>query len=179
VIPSGRVPATLTLMTIAEELEGTGGVNALAADLRTTFLLLNEGRYRALTRMFGISRADANIVTLVALGALAQASHEQFQRMMRMPGGPTRGDAELGLAALNELAYGIGGPASRQMPFFGGLLVLAVAGAMSGPTAVRSVRAMRQSVRRMHQASLHRYGHLIGRPHPHHDPHHAESHHAA
>jgi hypothetical protein len=166
-------------MSIVEELEGSGGVNALAADLRTTLLLLNEGRYWALTRMFGISRADANLVTLVALGALAQASHEQFQRMMRMPGGPTRADAGLGLAAINELAFGIAGPGSRQMPVFGGLLAIAVAGAMSGPAAARSVRAMRQSARRLHQASLHRYGHLIGRPHPHHDSHQAESHHAS
>ena len=48
--------------TAAEEVYGG---NLVVADLRTLLMLVNEARYRALERLFGLPRNQANILTLV------------------------------------------------------------------------------------------------------------------
>jgi hypothetical protein len=54
-----------------------GGAKLLFTDARVAFLLLDEARYRALARLFGVPRDKSFLVTTIALGTLAQALHDK------------------------------------------------------------------------------------------------------
>ncbi len=140
-----------------------GGIRRLRTDLRAGVLLADYVRHRALERAFGISREQANALTLVLMMMAAEGLHEHADRMLRGPGGPTRVDAVLGGALLRELVYDVGGPQSRETPLFGSLVLLAVIGGMTGPTARRALRGARTSSGRARLRFNRRYGRLLGR----------------
>jgi hypothetical protein len=121
---------------------------------------MNEARYRTVQRLFGVERDQSWLVSLVALGVLGQAAHAGLRRIAQGPG-PSRGDLLLGAGAVKEIAYGIAGPSSRNVPGFGALVAVAVTGHLARPVLARSFRDLRTSGDAMVRAFHHRYGHLI------------------
>jgi hypothetical protein len=142
-------------------LGDVGGAVLLVSDLRVALLLLDEARYRAVHRLFGVSREESWPVTLIALVLLAQATHDKLEQTLTGPGGPTRADAVLGVAALRELLTGIPGPSSRDTPLLGTLMTIAVLGAMARPGLNRAVHYIRTSSHRAQLSFNHRYGHRL------------------
>ena len=86
-------------------------------------LLLNAARYRALKRMFGIGRADANLVTLVAAAAVVDAAGRGTARLTA-PGAPAPANVALSAAAGGSALSAIAGTAIAGGG--GGLLALAI-----------------------------------------------------
>lgn len=137
-----------------------GGIRLLISDTRVGLLLLNEARYRSIHRLFGVDRDQSWLVSLVALGVLGHAAHNGLRRIAQGPN-PTSGDLLLGAGALREISYGIGGPSARNVPGFGALVAVGVAGHLARPVLSRSFRDLRISGDRMARAFHHRYGHLL------------------
>jgi hypothetical protein len=146
---------------VALELEDVGGARLLVSDIRVALLLLEEARYRAVKRLFGVSRDQSWPVTLIALALLAGAAHDKAEQMLTGPGGPTRADVALGAAALRELLVGIPGPSLRDTRMVATLLTIAVVGAKVRPGLSRTVHGVRTSTHRVRQSVNHRYGHLL------------------
>jgi hypothetical protein len=140
-----------------------GGIKRLRTDFRAGVLLADHVRHRALERGFGISSDQANVLTFVLLLMAAEGLHEQTDKALHGPGGPTRADGVLGAALLRELVYNLGGRESRETPLFGSLVLLAVIGGMTGPTAKRALRGARTSSGRARLRFNRRYGRLLGR----------------
>jgi hypothetical protein len=139
------------------------GAKLLISDLRVAYLLINEARNRTLERLLGVSREQANMVTLVALLMLAEGSHGRAQRLRDVQG-PSRLDTMLGAAVLREAIYGIGGAAADETRMFGVLIALAVVGRLSVPSIRRAIHGASTHSRRARSYFNHRYGHLIPRP---------------
>jgi hypothetical protein len=142
-------------------LEDVGGARLLVSDVRTALLLLDEARYRAVNRLFGVSREQSWAVTVIALAVLAQAAHDKAEQMVKGPGGPNRADAMLGAAALRELLAGIPGPASRDTPLVATLVAIAMVGAVVRPALSRTAHGIRTATHRARHSFNHRYGHLL------------------
>ena len=162
--PQPQVVGTAGGATAGDEhgvaLEDVGGARLLVSDVRVALLLLDEARYRAVKRLFGVSRDQSWPVTLIALGLLASAAHDKAEQMLSGPGGPSRADVALGAAALRELA-GIPGPSSRDTPLIATLVTIALVGAVVRPGLTRTVHGIRTSTRRVRQSFNHRYRHLL------------------
>ncbi|HET8977427.1 MAG TPA: hypothetical protein VFN87_04665 [Solirubrobacteraceae bacterium] len=153
--PAAPAPVTPTHTPTA--LDQVSGGRLLFYDTRMALLLLNEARYRALEQV-GVPREQANLVTVVGLGLLAQTVHERVGRVLHAPFAGTPADAVLPLAATRELLYGVAGPASRQTPYFGALVALAVAAHVSGPSIRSTVHSVRSAAQGTRAAFRRRYG---------------------
>lgn len=140
-----------------------GGARLLFSDVRVAFLLLDEARDRVLARLFGVPRDKSFLVTISALGTVAEAVHGKAARVLRVPGGPSVGDTVLGAAVLKESMHGIAGAWSRDTPFFGTLVAIAVLGASFRPALGASFRGIKASSHRARAGFDHRYGHLVPR----------------
>jgi hypothetical protein len=142
-------------------LEDVRSARLLVSDVRTAFLLLDESRYCAVKRLFGVSRDQLWAVTLIGLAVLAQAAHDKSDQMRRGPGGPTRADVALAAAALRELLAGIPGPSSRDTPMVATLVTIAVVAALVRPGLSRTVHGIRTSAHHARQSLKHRYRHHL------------------
>ncbi len=132
----------------------------LLVDLRSGLLLLNEARCRTIEGMFGVSRDQVNLTTLVALLVVAEEIHRRSQKL-KPPRRATVSDFAIGAGALRESIYGVAGPASSDRPLAGTLIALAILGGLLRQPVLKSAHGMRSSSRRFHQMFLGRYGHLI------------------
>ena len=133
----------------------------LLVDLRGALLLLNEARCRTVERLFGVRRDQVNLTTVIALLLVADQVHRRTEQLR--PGRRVSvTDYAIGAGAIRESIYGIAGPASRDTPLVGTLIVLATLGGLLRPPVIRSIHGMKTSSRRAHTMFLGRYGHLIG-----------------
>ncbi len=139
----------------------TGGTQMLLVDLRGALLLLNEARCRTVERVFGVRRDQVNLTTVIALLVVAEQVHRRTERLK-----PSRranvADYAIGVGAIRESILGIAGPASRDTPLVGTLIVLATLGGLLRPPVIRSIHGVKTSSRRAHTMFLGRYGHLVG-----------------
>jgi hypothetical protein len=138
----------------------TGG-NLLLSDLRTGYLLLNELRYRAIVRTFGVSRQQANLVTLVGVSMLSQALADRATRLMRIAGPPVAMDGALTVAGLRGLVCQVAGVPSAEVPGAGTLLAMGILGGAFVPTLSRALRGLRTDSLRLSTDFHHRYGYLV------------------
>jgi hypothetical protein len=122
------------------------GANLLLADLRTVVMLANDVRYRTLERLFGLPRAQANVATLVAIVAVAEAARAKLGRLAWAPA-PSAGDLALGTATVRHLMLGPAADSAPTIPMFGALAAIAAGGTVVIPAAVRSVRGARSAAR--------------------------------
>jgi hypothetical protein len=116
--------------------------------------LLNNARHRLVARVFGVSRDDSNLVTVVAIGSAAVAVHGTVARARRLRLLPSRSDGAIGAVMLRETALGIAGEPSRTVPFVGALVTLAVVGTSFRPMLRGVVRTTRGSVVRVVTAPM-------------------------
>lgn len=140
---------------------GRAGARVLRTDVRVAALLGNYARRRTIARMFGASPEQANLVTMVAVLAIAQATSEYIQRLAAGPPVPSATEGLFVSASLKELLSSVAGPPSRETPSAGTLLALALVGGTAGPAVFRSTRAARSASRRMATGFHHRYGYLV------------------
>ena len=142
-------------------LQKAGDARLLLTDLGVLLLLLDERRHRIIARLFGVSRDQSWLVTLLALVLLAEATQEKSDRMMKGPGGPTRADTILGAATLRELLAGIPGPQTRETPLVATLVTIALVGALVRRGLSRATHEIRSSSHRARRSFNHRYGHFL------------------
>ena len=124
-------------------------------DSRLVFTVLNHLRHQALGRVFGTSREQANVLTVVLLLGAADGAYEAARRV----GGKRLGvsDAGVGAIALREVALGVAGPSARAIPGFGALLAFALLGGLAVPGLRRTAQRMRAAERRVRQQRITRY----------------------
>ena len=116
-------------------------------DAAIVFMLLNDARHRTVTRVFGVSRDDSNLVTVLAIGSAAVAVQGTAAPVRAIRRYPSGADGLIGAALVREAALGIAGEPSRAVPAAGALLTLALAGKSSRPMLRRVLRTTRRSVR--------------------------------
>lgn len=142
------------------------GAKLLLSDARLAFALLNEGRYRAIERVFGVPRDSQFLLTLILLGMSAQAVERRVRQVLGLPGLPARSDAILGAGLLKEGAHGIAGDLSRETPLFGTLAVVVVVSSAMRPGLRASAHGLERLGHQVRYEFDHRYGHLIRRNRP-------------
>jgi hypothetical protein len=127
-------------------------VAVFASDARLGLALLNEARYLALRRAFGISRSQANLLTFVLALSGVHAAAGTAQRVMatRLP--ITGADTLMGGFVMREAGLGIAGPAARETPLLGTLLAIAMVGGLVAPELQRVLRGMHAAERRVRDA---------------------------
>jgi hypothetical protein len=141
---------------------GESGGRLLESDIGVIYLLLNEARYRALARAFGVSREQANFATLVFIALLVEAARSRAERVRGIPG-PSHSDIALGAGTVRELGRMVAGAGPGEMPMFGTLVAVAVAWKLSAPVVTRSLHGVRTGSHRFWQGFHHRYGYLVHR----------------
>lgn len=134
------------------------GPDLLLSDIRVALLVMNEARYRAIEGVFGVSRDQANLLTVIVLAMTLQAGHDKAVQVLRARGAPTLRDVVLGAVILREVLYGIGGPSSKDTPYFGTLVSAALMARQPGPALRRSLRGLRTAAQEARAGFKHRYG---------------------
>jgi len=124
----------------------------LAADVRMAFILVNRARYWTFERVLGVGHDEANIATLIAVLAVAEAGLAQASGLRRRVRPLVASDVAWGSAAVRESIYGVAGKSSRETPLAATLVTLAVAAHLASPVVRRSIRAIRGSGARLRQA---------------------------
>jgi hypothetical protein len=123
-------------------------------DAGIALLLLNDARHRSVERVFGVSRDDSNLVTALAIGSAAVAVGGTVSRVRSIRLFPSVSDGAMGAAMLRGTALGIAGEPSRAVPFFGGLVALALVGTSARPVVRGVIHSARGSVRGVITAPL-------------------------
>jgi hypothetical protein len=110
-------------------------------------LLLNDVRHRVLTRVFGVSREQSNVMTVVAVGLVSEGLHSRAAKVRGARPHLSIADSAIGAMSLKEAAHGVAGPWSRSVPFFGALIAFAALARSFGPMVRGSFHGARQAVR--------------------------------
>jgi hypothetical protein len=143
--------------------QDSGGARLLINDVSVAYLLLNDARYRAVARLFGVTKDKSLLVTVVGIGTLAVALHDKAARMRPAPSAPSLGDTVIAAGVLRASARGIAGAWVKDTPGFNSLIAIALLGSLARPVLRVSFRDMRASSHRARVVFDNRYGHLIRR----------------
>jgi hypothetical protein len=144
-------------------LEDVEGARLLTSDLTTLALLLNEGRYRTMKRVFGLSREQANLATMVLLLGVTAATRESAIKALKAPGGPTVPDVAIAMGISREALHAVAGRSFDKAPLFGTLITLAALAHISRPVVSRTTHAIHTRTHRALLGFEHRYGHHVRR----------------
>lgn len=142
-------------------VRASGGGAQLARDTRLAFMLLNEARYRGMASLFGCSRDQANLATLVAALALAEATRVRIRRWMTGPPLPSAGDALIWTGSVRAGLSAAAGTSVQESPQLGTLLLLAVIAGGAAPAVIRSLNGLRGFGHELNRHFRHRYGYLV------------------
>jgi hypothetical protein len=140
-----------------EARSGFGAPELFLTDFRLALLVLNNVRHRALNRVFGMSREQANVLTFVLLASAADGTYEAARRISGVRLRVSGTDAALGGIALREAALGIAGPSVRQVPGAGTLLAFAILGGLAAPSLRRTAQRLRAAEERVRRERIERY----------------------
>jgi hypothetical protein len=133
------------------------GAALLFVDMRVRSLMMRQARHGAVTRMFGVPRADQSfLVTMILIGAVAAVLRDLTPRPWPHP---TGADARIGASLVNVAFRGIAGAPSRNMPLAGGVIAFAVLSHSVRPAVAGSAREVRALTREVRAAFGARYGH--------------------
>jgi hypothetical protein len=137
--------------------EDFDALSLFIADSRLAFMLLNHGRHAVLRRVFGVSREEANLLTLaLGLGGLDLA-YGTARRIAHTPIPLSSRDAAMGGFVLRESALSVAGPGARAVPLAASLLAAAVVVGLAGPGLRRAVGNARATEHRIRLAREQRY----------------------
>ena len=120
-----------------------GAGQLFLADSRLGFAVLNHVRVGTLQRVFGISREQANLLTLVLLLTGTGTAVTTAGRVVKAPLRLSGMDAAIGGFAMRAAAMGASGAAAAEISPFGTLLTIALLGGLAMPTLRRSMRRIR------------------------------------
>ena len=140
-----------------ETSAGFGTSQLFLIDSRLALVVLNHLRYRALNRVFGVSRDQANVLTVVLLLGAADGAYETARRIGGTRVRESGTNAAVGALALREAALGVAGPSAREVPAFGALVGFAVLGGLVAPGLRRTAHRMRAAEGRVRRERISRY----------------------
>jgi hypothetical protein len=169
-LTSIMAPNTVQIGVVEQQTNGewgTGGARLLLTDARVVSLLLGAARRRAAARMFGVPLDKTGLVTVIALGALAQALRDKAAPALKGPALPSLGGAVFAGTAGKDVAHLIAGEWSRDTPLFGSVIALVVLGALFRPVLRVSFSDAKTAARKARITFDRRYGHLVRRNLPH------------
>lgn len=111
--------------------EHLSSARLFVGDAEIAFRLLNEARYRIMTRVFGMPREHSNLMTLFVIAAsvraLRRAAAAPGTQVRKARSSPTAvGDTMIGVSVAKETVNGIAGRPARDMPFAAALIALAM-----------------------------------------------------
>jgi hypothetical protein len=139
----------------ARRTDGRPGFSAerlFIADSRLGFGVANYARHQALTRVFGVQRQQANLLTFVLLLSAGPPAVVGIWRAVRAPLAMATGvNAGVGAFALRTATRGVAGPGASEVPQLEALLALAVAGGIAIPQLRRAFRGLRAAEHRVRQ----------------------------
>jgi hypothetical protein len=135
-----------------ETSAGFGTTQLFLNDSRLALAVLNHLRYQALNRAFGVSRDQANVLTIVLLLGAADGAYEGARRVSGMRFHVSGPDAALSAFALRGAALGVAGPGGREIPGFGTLVAFAMLGGLAAPGLRRTAHRMRGAEQRLRAA---------------------------
>jgi len=138
-----------------------GGARLIISDARVAYMLVNDARSRAIARMFGISGKNSALVTMIALGLLAESVRAGVARALTAPGDTDLADAVIGVSVLRESARALAGAWSADSPMFVTLVAVAMVGHVARPAVAGAIRGVKASSHRARAGFGHRYGHII------------------
>jgi hypothetical protein len=121
-----------------------GAGQLFLADSRLAFAVLNHVRVRTLQRVFGISREQANLLTMVLLLTGTGTALTTAGRVVKAPLRISGMDVVIGGFAMREAAMGVSGPAAAEISPFATLITIALLGGLAMPRLRRSLRRMRE-----------------------------------
>ena len=125
---------------MTESSAGFGASKLFLADSRLVLAVLNHLRYQGLNRVFGVSRDQANVVTVIVLLSAADGAYEAARRITGMRLRVSGADAAIGGFALREAGLRVAGPAAREIPGFPTLVALGIVGGLAAPTLRRTAQ---------------------------------------
>jgi hypothetical protein len=143
VMPRGAVGGIVVAMA---ENPLTGPL--LPRDVIVGFALANHVRHLVIERVFGVSRENSNLMTVIALGSAAVGVQHAVSRVTLR--GPSAVDAGIGAVLLKEATHRVAGDWSRTTPLFGAFLTLALLDRSFGPMVRASVHGVRRSLHAGH-----------------------------
>jgi hypothetical protein len=114
--------------------------------------LVDEAGHRVTARVFGVPRDQTFLVTMVALGASAEALHGFAGRAFKVTARPSVGDTFIGATVVKETVSGITGLRSRDQRYVGTLIAAAVVAKTLRPTVEASVRGITSEVHNIRAA---------------------------
>jgi hypothetical protein len=134
------------------------GATLLFVDMRVRSLLMHHARRAAVTRVFGVPRADQSfLATMILIGAVAAVLRDLTPR----PWPQTTGaEARIGASLVNVAFRGIAGAPSRNMPLAGGMIAVALLSHSLRPAVAGSAREIRALTHAVRASFGGRYGHL-------------------
>lgn len=145
------------MATTSARRAGFGAGRLFVSDSRLAIGSLNYARHRALHRVFGVSRTEANLLTFVlALGVAGPASRAAHQ-VVRAPRGLSSAGTAMGGFTLREAVLGVAGPGVREVPLVGTLLAVALIGGLAVPGLRRAAGGMRAAEHRLRVERERRY----------------------
>lgn len=150
-----------TAPALGSLLEQYGSSRVLLSDLRTALLLANHARHRTLQRLFGLPPGYDDLLTLIGLTLLANAAQNKARRLLAPGAVPAPGDYMFGAVSLREVMSTVAGPALRDTPHLGTLIMLAFVGGTSRVALVRGLRGLRKASHGVAAGFHHRYGYLV------------------
>ena len=134
------------------------GRRLLFGDLIIVLRVVNEARRRLVTRVFGVPKEGTFLVTVVALGAVADGLHGATARAVKAKATPSVGDTFIGAIVVKETVASITGSRARDRRFVGALIATAVVAKSLKPALEGSFRHVKARARRT-QATVRRlYG---------------------
>jgi hypothetical protein len=131
---------------------------AFRSDARLAAVVLNRARYPMLTRMFGVPREQANLLTLVLALAAASATYDALGRIIRHPWPLSGTDTGIATFLVREAGFGIAGPKAREVQLFGVLIAVAGIGGLTLPGIRRALHAVHVAEQRVGQQRRRIYG---------------------
>jgi hypothetical protein len=130
-----------------------GAALLLLEDVRAAMLLLNAVRYRSLQRWLGLDKTGANLLTFVALAAVADAAQRQTARVVA-PGAPGAGDMALSVAVAETALRTVAGQTAAGAAPATLLFTIAVAYKLLGTPSRRALRGVARSPWRLRRAVM-------------------------
>jgi hypothetical protein len=138
------------------------GVNLLLTDAEVAGRVLNEFRHRFIERTLGIQSRESSfssvLITMIALGAVAQGIQGAGAKAREVQSSPSLGDALIGGAVVKQSIRSIAGALPEDTAPLGALIVFALLAHAARPTVEGTYHRVSAQRRRFRAAMRGRYG---------------------
>ena len=131
---------------------------AFLYDVRLVLAVLNEARYPLMRRVFGVSRDQVNLLTLVVGLSVVAATYDAIARFLRDPWPLDGTETAMAAAVVREAGFGIAGPKIRQAHLFGALIAIAAMKGLALPGMRRALHSAHVAEQRVGEQRKRIYG---------------------